>query len=152
MPIATDTPNRRRTDGLAQELASLTTAMARTLIELKTTLTNTTGDPARSKRLSRTDTLARLDAYEDPQRRADLANVSDGDLAQLTRQAITLRRGAMRAGQWSPPQPMPTTSPDPETLAVPSSLPSPNASIVDQPQGAPPDQLVGLGVLPSATQ
>lgn len=152
MPLATDTPARRRTDGLAQELASLTTAMARTLIELKTTLTNTTGDPARSRRLSRADTLARLDSYEDPTRRADLAHVSDGDLVALTRQAITLRRGAMRAGQWAPPPPTPAPVPSPETLAVPSSLPSPNASIVDQPQGAPPDQLVGLGVLPSATQ
>lgn len=141
-------PPSRPGTGLAKELSHLTRTMATILIEMRNTLSSTAGDPAGSRRLNTKDTLDRLDQYEDPQRAQDFADVSDGDLVKLARQAVKLRQAAIKDGKWSPP-------PQPEEPPLPPAnveqVPGP-MSVVNQAESPPPNELGILGNLPVPPQ
>ena len=141
-------PPSRPGSGLAKELSHLTRTMAAILVDMRNTLAATAGDPANSRRLSTADTLARLDRYEDPQRAEDFADVSDGDLVKLARQATKLRQAAIKDGRWSPPT---SASPAPEAPASTNQVPGP-MSVVQQAESPPANDLGLLGGLPAPPQ
>jgi hypothetical protein len=151
-------PNAPPNPGLAYELDLLKSELSKHMVDQKKTVNNATGDPAGSKRIPRREAIKRMEEYEDPSAQEKLKELSDGELVDLTREAIRLRKEDNRYNlggpyhrklvpteemiastprAFMPPMPLGVASGQPETAMPPEpSLGIPPTS--EQPLLAPP--------------
>lgn len=158
-------PNAPPNPGLAYELDLLKSELSKHMVDQKKVVNNAAGDPAGSKRIPRREAIKRMEEYEDPAAQDKLKELSDGELVDLTRESIRLRKEdnrynlggpdfkklvpneAMIAAA-APSAFMPPMPPMPETSGVsglgpPAPAMPPEASLgisptSNQPQLAPP--------------
>ena len=156
-------PNAPPNPGLAYELDLLKSELSKHMVDQKKVVNNAAGDPAGSRRIPRREAIKRMEEYEDPAAQDKLKELSDGELVDLTRESIRLRKEdnrynlggpdfkklvpteAMIAEAAAPSAFMPPMPPMPSGVASVQPEPAmpPEASLVipptsDQPQLAPP--------------
>jgi len=153
-------PNAPPNPGLAYELDLLKSELSKHMVDQKKVVNNAAGDPAGSRRIPRREAIKRMEEYEDPDAQDKLKELSDGELVDLTRESIRLRKEdnrynlggtdfkklvpnaqmiaeAAAPSAFMPPMPSGVASVQPELAMPPEPLLGiPQTS--DQPQLAPP--------------
>lgn len=149
-------PNAPPNPGLAYELDMLKSELSKHMVDQKKVVNNATGDPAGSRRIPRREAIKRMEEYEDPSAQEKLKELSDGELVDLTREAIRLRKEDNRYNLGGPhnrklvPTEEMIASIAPKAFMSPMP-PMPSGVVSGQPEIAMPPE-PSLGIPPTSEQ
>lgn len=149
-------PNAPPNPGLAYELDMLKSELSKHMVDQKKAVNNATGDPAGSRRIPRREAIKRMEEYEDPSAQEKLKELSDGELVDLTREAIRLRKEDNRYNLGGPhnrklvPTEEMIASIAPKAF-MPPMPPMPSGVVSGQPEIAMPPE-PSLGIPPTSEQ
>jgi hypothetical protein len=147
-------PNAPPNPGLAYELDLLKSELSKHMVDQKKVVNNAAGDPAGSRRIPRREAIKRMEEYEDPAAQDKLKELSDGELVDLTRESIRLRKEDNRYNLGGPDfkKLIPTEAMISEA-AAPSAFmpPMPSGVASVQPEAAMPPE-PSLGIPPTSDQ
>jgi len=150
-------PNAPPNPGLAYELDLLKSELSKHMVDQKKVVNNASGDPAGSRRIPRREAIKRMEEYEDPAAQDKLKELSDGELVDLTREAIRLRKednrynlGGPHNRKLVPTEEMIAEAAAPSAFMPPMPpMPSGAASVQTEP-AMPPE--ASLGIPPTSDQ
>jgi len=149
-------PNAPPNPGLAYELDLLKSELSKHMVDQKKAVNNAAGDPAGSKRIPRREAIKRMEEYEDPAAQDKLKELSDGELVDLTRESIRLRKEDNRYNLGGPDfkKLVPTEAMISEATPsafMPPMPPMPSGVASVQPEPAMPPE-PSLGIPPTSDQ
>ena len=146
-------PNAPPNPGLAYELDLLKSELSKHMVDQKKVVNNAAGDPAGSKRIPRREAIKRMEEYEDPAAQDKLKELSDGELVDLTRESIRLRKEDNRYNLGGPDFKKLVPNAQMIADAAPSAFmpPMPSGVAFVQPEPAMPPE-PSLGIPPTSDQ